>query len=645
MTSCKSDSDETAVTPSDPPGKLVTLPPGVVSKGYTMQTIKVLNTTTGERVFYDKQNVQVAFDGKDVYVAGFSPSFPESFVKGTLTDAGTCLFKSGQYVGEDKDGEKYVIGMNTETTSSMGARASSSAELGARASSSAVTEVIDLEFSFDPEMRILTTPDSSSADEEDDDPGSADEDDRAPTLFIAESADPLTPHLTPNSPIIRSATVMPGSFKEQPFVTLPEGLTTEQWYVTGSDDKEYSLNYGVTIAFDGQDVYLQGLLKDLPLAWVHGRLANSVITIEKGQFLGYYKEWQEVLLVGYDDDEVIDDITLTYDADKRIMENDNTIGFYGIDKKRVEYGFSYAYITKERYIIPDPTLPPAGISASPYRFEYESLVKADEGDSLVKDVDGIEEVFICFDGNDVYLKFLYDANGWSKGTFSPDHRTITIPSLQYFGSFLREGFPREDYYITGLVEKDNGKFELTDVILDYDAQQGIISTSNTVCINTSYRTYNPYVGLTYRNLVFTKKKEVAATPSAPEVDVNYNSNDSKIALVLTIPLVTDDGTDLLTDKLSYICYYEKDGQQHEMVFRAADYKGLETDMVEIPYNLDTDKIVRTGADIWLSQPFDELLTWTKIGAKVIYRGGGEEHSSAITWFDAKAFYEEHELLK
>jgi hypothetical protein len=612
MASCKSDSDETPVTPPETPGKLVTLPPGVVSKGYTMQTIKVLKTTTGERVFYDKQNVQVAFDGKDVYVAGFSPSFPESFVKGTLTDAGTCLFKSGQYVGEDKDGEKYVIGMNTET------------------------EVTDLEFSFDPEMRILTLPVASEDPEDSEVPGS---------LFIAESADSLTPHLTPNSPIIQSITVMPGTFKEQPFVTLPEGLTTEQWYITGSDDQEYSLNYGVTIAFDGQDVYLQGLLKDLPLAWVHGRLEGGVITIKKGQFVGYYKEWQEVLLVGYDDDEVIDDITLTYDADKRIMENDNTIGFYGIDKQKVEYGFSYAYITKERYIIPDPTLPPAGISASPYRFEYESLVKADEGDSLVKDVDGIEEVFICFDGNDVYLKFLYDANGWSKGTFSPDHRTITIPSLQYFGSFLREGFPREDYYITGLVEKDNGKFELTDVILDYDAQQGIISTSNTVCINTSYRTYNPYVGLTYRNLVFTKKKEVAATPSAPEVDVNYNSNDSKIALVLTIPLVTDDGTDLLTDKLSYICYYEKDGQQHEMVFRAADYKGLETDMVEIPYNFDTDKIVRTGADIWLSQPFDELLTWTKIGAKVIYRGGGEEHSSAITWFDAKAFYEEHELLK
>ncbi len=601
FTACSND-DDTNMSPATQE-KLVTLPPGVVSKSFTMQTVRIVNMTDREQTTYEKKNVQVAFDGQDVYVSGFSSSFPKSFVKGTLTDAGTCLFKSGQYVGEDKTGEKYVVGIM---------------DTGDKAN-----QLTDFECTYDPEMRILTIPEDAK-------------------FAVAESD---APSHTQVSNILQNVTVMPGSFKEPSVVTLPEGLATEQWYITGSDDKDFCLNYGMTIGFNGQDVYIQGLFKELPLSWVHGRLEGGVITIEKGQFVGYYKDWQEVLLVGYDEELKIDDITLTYDADKRIMENDNTIGFYGIDKKRVEYGFSYAYITKERYIIPDPTLPPAGISASPYRFEYESLVKADEGDSLVKDVDGIEEVFICFDGNDVYLKFLYDANGWSKGTFSPDHRTITIPSLQYFGSFQREGFPREDYYITGLVEKDNGKFGLTDVILDYDAQQGIISTSNTVCINTSYRTYNPYVGLTYRNLVFTKKKEVAATPSAPEVDVNYNSNDSKIALVLTIPLVTDDGTDLLTDKLSYICYYEKDGQQHEMVFRAADYKGLETDMVEIPYNLDTDKIVRTGADIWLSQPFDELLTWTKIGAKVIYRGGGEEHSSAITWFDAKAFYEEHELLK
>ena len=128
--------------------------------------------------------------------------------------------------------------------------------------------------------------------------------------------------------------------------------------------------------------------------------------------------------------------------------------------------------------------------------------------------------------------------------------------------------------------------------------------------------------------------------------MSYGDLESFIRLELSIPLVADDGSDLLTDKLSYIVYYEKDGGQHEMVFRAADYQGLETDMVEIPYNLNViSGIARGGVTIMLDKTLDGLFTWTKVGAKVIYRGGGEEHASPITWFDAKTFYEENELIK
>ena len=92
FTACSKDDDSD--TPAATQGKLVTLPQGVVSKGYTMQTVRIVNMTDREQTTYEKKNVQVAFDGQDVYVSGFSSSFPESFVKGTLTDAGTCLFET-----------------------------------------------------------------------------------------------------------------------------------------------------------------------------------------------------------------------------------------------------------------------------------------------------------------------------------------------------------------------------------------------------------------------------------------------------------------------------------------------------------------------------------------------------------------------
>ena len=140
FTSC-SDSDSLTTPSESTQGKLVTLPQGVVSKGYTMQTVRIVTMTDREQTSYEKKNVQVAFDGQDVYVTGFSSSFPESFVKGTVTSAGTCLFKSGQYVGEDKTGEKYVVGiMDT---------------------SDKAKQLTDFECTYDPEMRILTIPEDA----------------------------------------------------------------------------------------------------------------------------------------------------------------------------------------------------------------------------------------------------------------------------------------------------------------------------------------------------------------------------------------------------------------------------------------------------------------------------------------------------
>ena len=71
FTSC-SDSDSLATPSESTQGKLVTLPQGVVSKGCTMQTVRIVTMTDREQTSYEKKNVQVAFDGQNVYVTGFS---------------------------------------------------------------------------------------------------------------------------------------------------------------------------------------------------------------------------------------------------------------------------------------------------------------------------------------------------------------------------------------------------------------------------------------------------------------------------------------------------------------------------------------------------------------------------------------------
>ena len=599
FTSC-AESDTPATPSGDTPGKLVTLPPGVVSKGFTLQTVRIVNTIDGERTAYEKKNVQVAFDGQDVYVSGLSTSCPESFVKGTLTGAGTCQFKSGQYVGADKTGEKYVVGvLGTENKA---------------------YQLTDFECSFDAEMHTLTIPEGA-------------------TFAIAEAD---APNNTQVSNITKYVKVMPGSFPEPPFVTLPEGVTTQQWYLTGASGMDYCMNYGITIAFDGQDVYVQGLFQQMPLTWLHGRLEGNVITIEGKQFLGYYTKWQDMLF-DVSGEGSPHDLRLNYDAEKGIMETDDVSCMIDIDKNFLAEYVSQIYITKQRHIGPDPIFPPAGVTYEPYRFDCESII-IDEGKVKI-DGNEVNEAFIAIDGNDVYMRlFTSDANGWARGTLSSDGHTITFPALQYIGTWHGPNV-NEDHYLTAFTD-EGSHFAPADVVMNYNAGDGSISCNQMWGVSSSYRVVSCLAGNTFGKASFTKKKDVAATPEAPEVSIEYNVFRNFIIANLKISLIGVGDIDLLSDKLSYKLWYEKDGQPHELVFRASEQEELDTDIVEFPYRFHTPhEFVSGGGRMEIHKPLSEVLTWTKIGAQTIYRGGGEEHLSPITWFDATAFYKEEGLIK
>ena len=123
--------------------------------------------------------------------------------------------------------------------------------------------------------------------------------------------------------------------------------------------------------------------------------------------------------------------------------------------------------------------------------------------------------------------------------------------------------------------------------------------------------------------------------------MEYNELRKFIIVNLKISLFGVNGADLLTEKLSYKLWYEKDGQPHELVFRADEQKELNTDMVEFSYRFHTySEFTPEGSHIEIHKALDEVLSWTKIGAQTIYRGGGEEHASDITWVDAASYYQE-----
>jgi hypothetical protein len=103
--------------------------------------------------------------------------------------------------------------------------------------------------------------------------------------------------------------------------------------------------------------------------------------------------------------------------------------------------------------------------------------------------------------------------------------------------------------------------------------------------------------------------------------------------MLNLPLQDTNGNFIDPAKLSYRLYIDDD---EPYILYPDEYKGLTEPMEEVPYFFPEDKveaysrsyIYERGYAIYIFQKgFD------RIGVQTIYRGGGEEHSSEIGYYD------------
>jgi hypothetical protein len=141
----------------------------------------------------------------------------------------------------------------------------------------------------------------------------------------------------------------------------------------------------------------------------------------------------------------------------------------------------------------------------------------------------------------------------------------------------------------------------------------------------------------YATATLKRLVEKAAVPATPTLSFGPSFNGSTYVTEMTIPLVDVDGDPLVSDKLSYMFFYEKDGVVSPLTFTKDKYKRLSEDMTEIPYNF-TDRYDIDNYEIWMNQGEAELQTWTRLGLQSIYRGGDEENKSEIAWFDLAAYW-------
>ena len=148
-------------------------------------------------------------------------------------------------------------------------------------------------------------------------------------------------------------------------VALPAGVETEQWYLIG-----YTYSSGTTsmykananVAFDGDDVYVQGIFTAFPEAWVKGTIdEDNTVTFKNLQYLGNYAGTYDIWATGveYVDGEYYTaDFTMTYDPEEKTLEADDVI--FANAKTDVIYYLTQIvalYISAENPIKPVDSLP------------------------------------------------------------------------------------------------------------------------------------------------------------------------------------------------------------------------------------------------------------------------------------------------
>ena len=119
-------------------------------------------------------------------------------------------------------------------------------------------------------------------------------------------------------------------------VKAPEGLSTSTYAISGEGIESHITQVG----FDCDDVWVQGLYKGMPEAWVKGTITGDKVTFKSGQFMGgddntgyyqylvsataetlwddYYEEWYTSYTLSDED------ITFDYDAATKTLSNSST---------------------------------------------------------------------------------------------------------------------------------------------------------------------------------------------------------------------------------------------------------------------------------------------------------------------------------
>ena len=140
----------------------------------------------------------------------------------------------------------------------------------------------------------------------------------------------------------------------------PATATVEtDWVIEGgyiNNNTSYTNENDISVAFDGNDVYVQGMVFLCPDAWLVGTISEDgqTVTFANGQYAGMYNG-EMIYACGSTDGSSMDDIKFNYDAEAKKLELTN----YYLENTDTEsfalYFYSYDLVLHKDLSQPVPT--------------------------------------------------------------------------------------------------------------------------------------------------------------------------------------------------------------------------------------------------------------------------------------------------
>ena len=290
-------------------------------------------------------------------------------------------------------------------------------------------------------------------------------------------------------------------------VALPDGVEPEEYTLeaVGSDgENSYSITGTKLVAFDGTDVYLQGLAYFFPEAYVKGSLTeDGQVLVPSGQYVGT-DSYGDEFLVALDVDEenkLIDAasgvIAFDYDAESGVISlaEGTYYGESGSQDTESLYNYFYSAVyTPGAYVLPDVVELPEGAEVNTWY-----LSANDSEDAAVT-----REVGVAFVENDIYVQGLceYLPEAWVKGTI--DGETATFATGQFYGTYAEQ----YNLFFVGYGA------EVKDVVFTYDAVNGLLTTEDYIMLAGDQKANSFYDY--YSNVEISRDRPDSFPVEAPE---------------------------------------------------------------------------------------------------------------------------------